>query len=277
MLTSWTTEAVLSPLGRLLEDVARLAILPLGRLAWLPLTTAGPAGRAALLADREPVLIIRATVGALPADPRGPADPAGRVVIWADTGPAGQHIPAVVREARQIESCYAGAEVRINKRSSSLAGERFRSRNGLGDAFSADLVHLAWHCGVDAERPQETVLHVEPPIRIGSVTATSRPGRSHIVLSACDAALTATSLPDEALSAATAFLLAGAGTVTAPLWPVCDAISPAFMRDYHSALVRGMEPARALASVQRRWAADRPRFLHGQWVVTAWPTALCDA
>jgi CHAT domain-containing protein len=95
-----------------------------------------------------------------------------------------------------------------------------------------------------------------------------------VILSACDAALTGTVLPDEALSAATSFLLAGAGVVTAPLWPVNDATAPAFMADYHAALATGTDPARALSAVARRWSATHPMLVYGPWVVTAWPDAV---
>jgi CHAT domain-containing protein len=95
--------------------------------------------------------------------------------------------------------------------------------------------------------------------------------RSHVVLSACDAALTATSLPDEALSPAAALLLAGAGTVTAPVWPVDDEPTAEFMADYHRHLAAGAEPGQALSRVQVAWSATRPPFLYAPWVVVIRP------
>ena len=52
-----------APLGGLLAGTGRLAVLPLGRLAWLPVTAAGPPGLPPALALHEPVLLIRATAG----------------------------------------------------------------------------------------------------------------------------------------------------------------------------------------------------------------------
>lgn len=274
-LVAWTTATVLLPLEPLLADVARLAILPLGRLAWLPITAAGLPGQPAVLADLEPVLLIRAAptqrAETATAPPPGTAR---RVVVWADTGPPGADLPAVVREARRVARRHPGAEVRVNKRSSAQPNERFRYSGTLENLFSADLVHLACHCEVDADRPQNTVLHVQPPIRVGVDLTASQPRNTHVVLSACDAALTAQMLPDEALSAATAFLLAGAGIVTAPLWPVSDAAAPALMEEYHGQLAKGVTPARAMAAVQRSWAAKRSSFVYALWVVGAWPDAL---
>jgi CHAT domain-containing protein len=140
----------------------------------------------------------------------------------------------------------------------------------LDDLLAADLVHLACHCDVDVDHPQDTVLRLRPPIRVGHRAGAAR-RRGHVVLSACDAALTGAALPDEALSAATAFLLAGAGVVTAPVWPVNDATAPALMGEYHAKLAEGVPPAAALAAVQRQWSRRSPAYVHGPWVVTAWP------
>jgi CHAT domain-containing protein len=136
---------------------------------------------------------------------------------------------------------------------------------------SADIVHLACHCDIDPGYPEETVLQVDPPVRMGDVGVGVLDARTHVVLSACDAALTATSLPDEALSPAAAFLLAGAGTVTAPVWPVDDEAAAGFMVDYHRRLAAGTEPGQALSQVQAAWSASRPAFGYAPWVVVLRP------
>ena len=80
-----------------------------------------------------------------------------------------------------------------------------------------------------------------------------------------------TSLPDEALSPAAAFLLAGAGTVTAPVWPVDDEAAAGFMVDYHRRLAAGTEPGQALSQAQAAWSASRPAFAYAPWVVVLRP------
>jgi CHAT domain-containing protein len=136
---------------------------------------------------------------------------------------------------------------------------------------SADIVHLACHCDVAPAHPEDTVLQVDPPVRVGDMGTGGLQARTHVVLSACDAALTASSLPDEALSPATAMLLAGAGTVTAPVWPVDDEATAEFMEAYHRQLAANIEPGRALSSVQANWAVARPAFLYAPWVVVIRP------
>ncbi|MGH3912858.1 MAG: CHAT domain-containing protein, partial [Pseudonocardiaceae bacterium] len=269
-LVDWTTAALLEPVAPLLDGIARLAVLPLGRLAWLPITTASRRGREAVLAPFTPLLLVRTT----PTRDQVVHDGSRRTVVWADTGPVGNPIPGVVREAKQVAEYHPGAEVRI--RDGSTTEEEPVDPTGpdrLRTLLDADLVHLACHCEVDVNRPQDTVLHVSPPIRIGVEFGVGRHGRAHVVLSACEAALTGAALPDEALSVATAFLLAGAGVVTAPLWPVGDGVAPVFMPEYHAALASGADPAAALVAVQRSWAAW-PRIAHAPWVVTAWPDAV---
>ncbi|MFS8102109.1 CHAT domain-containing protein [Lentzea alba] len=263
VLSAWTVGVLLSRITPLLGHVERLAVLPLGSLAWLPITTAGRPGEVALLSHLEPLLLIRATItrkSAVRAE--GPA----RVVVWADSGPPDRLIPGVVREALRVARRHPSAEVWID-------GGETTTGAGPADLLMADIAHLACHCDVDVDQPMRTVLRLDPPIRVGEDLVRSEDARAHVVLSACDAARTGATLPDEALSAATAFLLAGAGAVTAPLWPVADGAAPAFMSEYHALLAQGVAPARALTEVQRRWAASRPRFVFGPWVVTAWPAA----
>jgi hypothetical protein len=317
-LLDWTWQSVLAPLGGLLAGTGRLAVLPLGALAWLPVTAAGPPGGPPALAAHEQVLLIRATAGpaiaggppsgesalaASAAAAPGPLSPAGsparetvrdrtpRVLVWADTGPADRAIPGVLDEARAVAALYPGARLRLHDRQAATrvplrgaapavspgagAGETPPTARAAAEAVAtlreADIVHLACHCDVDPARPEETVLQLDPPVRVGDMGMGALDARSHVVLSACDAALTATSLPDEALSPAAALLLAGAGTVTAPVWPVDDEPTAEFMADYHRHLAAGAEPGQALSRVQVAWSATRPPFLYAPWVVVIRP------
>ena len=319
-LTRWTWAAVLAPLGELLAGGGRLAVLPLGRLAWLPVTAAGPPGHLPALAPHEPVLLIRAAAGSgaspVAADSAAarsrPGEASGsqglRVLIWADTGPGDRAIPNVLDEARRVAALYPEARSRLHDRQNQdgirrgVMGEEVpvslahdgstvslrRARpgtpaldrvevvgRGAADVVallsSADIVHLACHCDIDPGYPEETVLQVDPPVRIGDLGMGVLDARTHVVLSACDAALTATWLPDEAVSPAAAFLLAGVGTVTAPVWPVDDEAAAGFMVDYHRRLAAGTEPGQALSQVQAAWSATQPAFGYAPWVVVLRP------
>ncbi len=78
---------------------------------------------------------------------------------------------------------------------------------------------------------------------------------------------------DEALSPAASFVLAGAGTVTARVWPVDDETAAAFMADYRRQLAAGTEPARALSQIQVAWSASRPAFAYAPRVIVQRPHA----
>jgi hypothetical protein len=303
-LLEWTWTSALAPLREVLSGAGRLALLPLGRLAWLPLAAAGPRGEVPTLAAHEPVLLIRATA---PSQASGQGQAAGdehpddnaarhdvpQVLIWADTGPADRAIPGVLDEARRVAAVYPAPRLRLHDRLHDPApctqlarapAAPLRSMTGHAAASTpaaaseavrvlqpADIVHLACHCDVVPAQPEDTVLQVDPPVRVGDMSAGGLRARTHVVLSACDAALTASSLPDEALSPATAMLLAGAGTVTAPVWPVDDEATADFMVAYHRQLAAGTEPGRALSSVQASWAGAKPPFLYAPWVVVVRP------
>lgn len=290
-LAGWTWSEVLEPLGELLAPAGRLALLPLGSLAWLPLAAAGPPGAGPALAPREPVLLIRVTAGqAGPFGGGGPQQPGRadrlRAAVWADTGPADRAIPGVLDEARRVAAVYERPMLRLNDRQQASTVAPLRASGAapvlapaaspavtalMAQMLSADVAHLACHCDVNLDRPEDSVIHVDPPLRVGDIGPGVLGARNHVVLSACDAALTASSLPDEALSPATAFLLAGAGTVTAPVWPVDDRATGEFMAAYHAALALGLEPAAALSQVQAAWARTRPAFVYAPWVVVARP------
>ena len=301
-LLEWTWTSVLAPLRELLSGAGRLALLPLGRLAWLPLAAASPRGAIPALAAHEPVQLIRATApsqaGRAAVDEHPDDDAAhhdtSRVLIWADTGPADRAIPGVLDEAHRVAAVYPvprlllhdrvhdplhrgqpasapAAPLRCTTRQAGVPPTSAAAARAVRVLQSADIVHLACHCDVAPAHPEDTVLQVDPPVRVGDMGTGGLQARTHVVLSACDAALTASSLPDEALSPATAMLLAGAGTVTAPVWPVDDEATAEFMEAYHRQLAANIEPGRALSSVQANWAVARPAFLYAPWVVVIRP------
>ena len=290
-LAEWTWSEVLEPLDDLLAETGRLAMLPVGQLAWLPMTAAGPPGGAPALASREPVLLIRVTAGrACQFGGDGTQQPAHadhlHAAVWADTGPDDRSIPGVINEGRRVAAAYRQPMLRLHDRQQQSTVALLRASGPASAAtptapsavtalaaqmLSADITHLACHCDVDLDRPEDSVLHVDPPVRVGDIGPGVLGPGNHVVLSACDAALTASSLPDEALSPATAFLLAGAGAVTAPVWPVDDEATGEFMACYHRELASGLAPGAALSRVQAEWAGTRPAFVYAPWVVVVRP------
>ena len=85
------------------------------------------------------------------------------------------------------------------------------------------------------------------------------------MLSACDAGLSGTRLPDEAVGPAAVLLLAGARSVVAALWPVDDELAVAFMTGYHGHLAGGMAPAAALSAARQAGVADGHEAIWAAW------------
>ena len=118
----------------------------------------------------------------------------------------------------------------------------------LGDA---DVAHLACHFDLDLVNPRASVLRFGRGMTLDALLHERTGHLPHLVLSACDAGLSGTRLPDEAIGPAAMLVHAGARSVVAPLWPVDDELAVAFMRSYHGRLAAGVEPATALSQTRR--------------------------
>lgn len=186
-------------------------------------------------------------------------DPAEAPVVVAD--PTGD-LHASTREARYLyEHCYPH-------------GEYFGflpegvPRDGAGSPSDvlavlphASLLHLACHAENGAH---PAASHVKLTDRL-TVTQVLRHKADHqsgglVVLAACASDLTDRE-HDEALTLATAFLAAGAGSVVGTRWAVDDQRAAVLMCLFHRHLtVDGLPPAQALRAAQL-WALDRNQDL----------------
>jgi hypothetical protein len=110
----------------------------------------------------------------------------------------------------------------------------------------ARLVHFATHGMFRADDPlQSSLALADGPLTAYDLEAHSAVPQT-VVLSACDAGR-----GDGALGLASVLLSIGARTVIAPVTPVRDADSPAFMQALHRLLASGTAPAQALATLDR--------------------------
>lgn len=296
---AWTWRTLVADVVEVLDragalDGARtVGLVPVGRLAALPLTVAhDPRGRG-LFERAVPCLLPNGrSIG--PAEP-WPSEP--RAAVVCDAGEGTDHLPAVASEARRVASCYARAErhvvtsagsarqgralrrtkVRAEVRAEARAAGTERPAAGHPDGETArflarledvDVAHLACHFTIDFEEPLASVLRFGTGIPLAGLLGRTLPSRVHVVLGVCDAALTGTRLPDEAIGPAPLLLAAGARSVLAALWPVDDETAPELMADYHRRLARGVPPATALAETQRHVRASLPLALWASFVHT---------
>jgi CHAT domain-containing protein len=136
-------------------------------------------------------------------------------------------------------------------------------------ANHVDLLHIATHARVDAQRPRLSALALTPePGSHSGVAAFGlldilalKLSSSLVVLSACDTSR-GRLLPGEGvLGPAQAFLQAGAESVLASYWRVDDQATSGFMqRFYHYLLVEHQPAGAALRNAQLDAAAAAPSF-----------------
>ncbi len=121
---------------------------------------------------------------------------------------------------------------------------------GGEDPAAFDLLHLACHGEVDAQRPWNSALMfgtaAEPVIlRAGRIARLSLPARL-AVLSSCESAAGGILAGEGILGLGSGFLAAGVPAVVATLWPVDDQATSRFCEGFYGSLARQGIPARAL-------------------------------
>lgn len=283
-----------------LDGASAVGLVPVGRVAALPLAVArSKTGEAGQASETGEALFERTVPCVLPnARSVGRAEPwptAPRATVVSDAGEGADHLPAIASEAHRVASCYGHAEEaeeaeefvpratgvpspgRVLRRSGTAAGSPGSvaaapvNGGGAADEFLArlrdvDVAHVACHFTIDFEEPLNSVLRFGAGVRLTDLFGRTLPFPVHLVLGACDSALTGTSLPDEAMGPAPLLLAAGARSVLAALWPVDDETAPDLMAEYHLRLARGEPPARALAHTQRAVSGTLPPALWASFV-----------
>ncbi|MFJ5777001.1 CHAT domain-containing protein [Streptomyces sp. NPDC093094] len=274
-LLDWVWETAVAPVADEIDGSAVTGLVPVGRLASLPLAAAAPEGGRPLLARTVPRLLPgSAAVRAAPPWPGSPL-----VVLACDPGQGTTALPYAEAETDEVAGCYARVRRFGTRRASPRApaagagrvlrtpgattGSPAAARPGEAQRWiealsGADVAHVVCHYDLDADRPLRSVLRLGGGIEVGELLEHRLPDAPHLVLSACDTALSGVRLPDEVIGLGTVLLACGARSVVASLWPLDDELAKMFMGRYHRLLSAGVEPARALAAAQRAAAVDQP-------------------
>jgi CHAT domain len=120
----------------------------------------------------------------------------------------------------------------------------------VGRLVDAPLAHFATHARFDPRSPMQSSVELAD----GSLTAGSALSLNLrtdlVVLSACEAGISARLAGDERVGVTHAFLHAGARAVIGALWSVDDAASAALMEGFHERRARHGDTALALAEAQ---------------------------
>lgn len=278
------TEAVWKPLLAAWPDLlgARVALVPLGESARLPLWTApvddtgtpacglmdltvAPSGNALMFASAWP----RPSF----VDPLVVADP------WYEDGEGGTPIPWTVPEAHEVAAVHgvkplilrggakaAGTEddrdcPRGLMQSPAAAASPGAAPRDLPDLMSsASLIHLAGHGFLDPQNPLESTVLLGRPLTLSTLLGHDLRRGTTVVLSACHLAGIGSRLPGEQLGFPAALLAMGAGSVVAALWSVPDAEETVrLMSAFHGELARGASPSAALGRAVSHAASEGAR------------------
>ena len=144
----------------------------------------------------------------------------------------------------------------------------------------ADLLHIATHARVDAQRPRLSALALTPDRDTGEATSAFglldilglKLKSRLVVLSACDTSR-GRLLPGEGvLGPAQAFLQAGSAAVLASYWRIDDADTASFMQKFYTHLLAGhLSAAAALRSAQLEVAHASSSHSWAAFALYGWP------
>lgn len=258
-LVRWAWPAVVGPvLAALGGEVPHVVLVPCGALGVVPWHAAcdDSTGRSRFAVELATFSCVASARQLCDVATRPRREPAEAPVVVAD--PTGD-LYGSTREARYLyQHCYPGGEYH------GVLPDGV-PRDGVGspeDVLAvlpyASLLHLACHA-VTGAKPAESYVELTDRLTVTRVLR-SRLSGGLVVLAACASDLTDRE-HDEALTLATAFLAAGAGSVVGTRWAVDDQRAAVLMCLFHRYLtVDGMSPAQALRAAQL-WALDRDREL----------------
>ena len=156
---------------------------------------------------------------------------------------AGPGLSHARNEVRDVSALYPRVTV--------LADEDATAGRLVGSFGDTDLLHVAAHGTFRADNPLFSSLRLsDGPVTVYDL---ERAGRSPkwLVLSACDAGLSAVRPGDEVMGLAAVLLSLGVRSLVASVVPVPDDLSRRTMLSFHRALCEGLPAAAALARCRR--------------------------
>ena len=259
-LGQWTHDAIMAPLiaharDWELDDLPRLALIPLGQLAAIPFAAAwtltAPDGPRRYTIE-DVVLSYAASARLLGEVISRPRQPTGERVVFV-TDPLGDLHFSRRPMARLAGRLYPGAAVYgvTAPDGPATAAVMLGALPGPSRP-GASLLHLTTHGTLD---PVPALVASDRQLPLADILDQAR-GRARdapgglVITSACLTDATRAS-HDESLTLATAFLAAGATTVIGTRWPVDNDTTTALAIRFHHHLNEGGSPAEALRQAQR--------------------------
>jgi CHAT domain-containing protein len=221
---------------------ARLAVIPVGEMAHIPIFTGIVDGVPACA--RWDITVVSSSRALLVASSKA-ATPAVSAAVLADTGRGRHGLPQLAfaaGEARRIADEYDVDPAVLD----ALNEPSVEIVDLIRDV---PVVHLICHGEVDHEEPFSSLLHLGQGLRLERIWRYRFRAAPVVVLSACDVGGISGDQPAEQLGFTTAFLLCGARAVVGALWEVPDCPETVeLMTEFHSMLRLGMPANTALGA-----------------------------
>ena len=159
------------------------------------------------------------------------------------------NLPLAVEEARHVAESYPQATL--------LLGSDATRQRLLQEIPGHAVFHFAGHASNDEVQPGRSRLVLAPgedgtsvDLTADDVVGLRLPATELVVLAACGTAEGRVSAGEGSLSIARAFLVAGARTVIATLWPIDDQVGLEISAKLHHTIVSGATPEEALRRTQ---------------------------
>ncbi len=250
-------DLLLEPIEDLLPRTVYL--LPAGRLAGFPFEAIRRNGRY-FAQDHDVINVVSLNGLSHAIKPQGHATSWRQALLAGDPDASEAEsvkLPRATAEIEGIASLLDGLEI------TRLTGPGLRPNLLFGPSYArSDLLHFASHGVINLEYPELSRLILSADTHSGEdryltpldIRQTSL-SADLVVLSACETTGVNSFSFDSNLGFVTEFLLAGADTVVASLWPVSDAFAYQFMLEFYSAMFQGMSAPQALAVAKRRFIA----------------------
>lgn len=225
---------------------------PTGVLSYLPLHAAGRAGGPQAL-DHAVFSYTTSLRTLSRTPPWRPRKDSGPLVVGLSRTPGLADLPAVEQELAILAGTFPQCRILRN-----ASATRAKITAALPDH---DIVHFTCHGGDNPENHYEGQLFLHDGALTFPDIAATRVDRAKLAfLSACTTARSGLALPDEALSIATGFQLAGFSDVVATLWPIADQTAFQVASDFYTDLTAdaGSSVAYALRRAVHKLRAREP-------------------
>jgi CHAT domain-containing protein/tetratricopeptide (TPR) repeat protein len=235
-------EKLLEPLARELPvqpaESARVALIPVGELALLPLHAAWQAHARDKERDSR-IFTYAPDARALVGLARTPVFTDARVTNFLAVGNTQPQTAPLDYAELEVDVCAALVTAPAK---TVLVRDDATLNAVVPHLQTARLLHFACHGRFEASNPMTSAIYLADGGRLTLADLARRrlPQEPLVILSACETAITDTRfLPDEALGLANGFLEAGAQGVISTLWPVADVSTMLLVEQFYKRYVEG--------------------------------------